>query len=173
MLSDACTTCPGDVALYRQATFQSVDLDVRLLYGDSRTGTHASGLIGRDEVGIAGFTLEDQYFAAINNTNTSVEETDSAGIFGLGFPVNRFRFSLDISTGSFILYVAPVSFGRSPFVTNVLHRGLPSMKSKIATIAIVNGSISQICPRCTHGRRDPPANYRPRPFLQFSILTRP
>lgn len=94
VLSDACTTCPGDVALYRQATFQSVDLDVRLLYGDSRTGTHASGLIGRDEVGIAGFTLEDQYFAAINNTNTSVEETDSAGIFGLGFPVNSVIWSI-------------------------------------------------------------------------------
>jgi Eukaryotic aspartyl protease len=93
VLSDACTTCSGDVALYRQATFQSVDLDVSLLYGDSRTGTHAFGLMGKDKVGIAGFMLPDQYFAAINNTNTSVEETGSAGIFGLGFPVNRFVFA--------------------------------------------------------------------------------
>jgi hypothetical protein len=89
VLSDACTMCVGDVALYRQATFRSVGLDVGLLYGDSRTGTHAFGLIGKDTVGLASFTLLDQYFGAINNTNTSVEELGSAGIFGLGFPVNR------------------------------------------------------------------------------------
>jgi len=89
VLSDACTACSKDVVLYPQATFQPVDLDASLLYGDSLTGTHAFGLIGKDTVGLAGFTLRDQYFAAINNTNTSVQETGSAGIFGLGFPVNR------------------------------------------------------------------------------------
>ena len=78
------------MALYSQATFQSVDLDVRLLYGDSQTGTHAFGLIGKDTVSLAGFMLRDQHFAAINDTNTMVEETGSAGIFGLGFPFNRF-----------------------------------------------------------------------------------
>ena len=93
MLSDGCTTCSGAVALYRQATFKSADLNVKLLYGDSLTGTHAYGLIGTDDVGIASFMLRDQYFAAINDTNTSVEETGSAGIFGLGFPTNRCWFA--------------------------------------------------------------------------------
>jgi Eukaryotic aspartyl protease len=90
VVSDACTMCSGHMGLYRQATFHSAELAVSLLYGDSRTGTHAFGLIGNDKVGITGFMFPDQYFAAINNTNTSVEETGSAGIFGLGFPLNRF-----------------------------------------------------------------------------------
>ncbi|KAG6910344.1 hypothetical protein DXG01_011413 [Tephrocybe rancida] len=88
VISDACTGCSRAVQLYPQATFQSVGLQAQLLYGDSQTGTHAYGLIGKDTVDLAGLTLKDQFFAAINNTNTSVEDTGSAGIFGLGFPVN-------------------------------------------------------------------------------------
>lgn len=89
MISDACTACPKSVPQYSQATFQSAGLEVKLLYGDSRTGTHAYGLIGKDTVNLAGLKLENQYFAAINDTNTTVAETGSAGIFGLGFPANR------------------------------------------------------------------------------------
>jgi len=90
VVSDACTdNCSASAPLYPQATFQSAGLDVRLMYGDSSTGTHAYGPIGKDTVGLAGLTLPDQYFAAINSTNTSVLETGSAGIIGLGFPVNR------------------------------------------------------------------------------------
>lgn len=40
-------------------------------------------------MGVAGLRLQDQYIAAILETNTSVLQTGSAGIFGLGFPVNR------------------------------------------------------------------------------------
>ncbi|KAF9456223.1 aspartic peptidase domain-containing protein [Collybia nuda] len=88
VISDTCTACPKSVPHYPQATFQSTGLEVKLLYGDSRTGTHAYGLIGKDTVDLAGLKLDDQYFAAINNTNTTVAETGSAGIFGLGFPAN-------------------------------------------------------------------------------------
>ncbi|KAF8066553.1 aspartic peptidase domain-containing protein [Lyophyllum atratum] len=88
VISDACASCSRAVQLYPQKTFQSVGLEARLLYGDSRTGTHAFGLIGKDTVDLAGLTLQNQFFAAINDTNTSVEDTGSAGIFGLGFPVN-------------------------------------------------------------------------------------
>ncbi|KAG5652142.1 hypothetical protein H0H81_006125 [Sphagnurus paluster] len=88
VISDACVACSRAVQLYPQATFQSVGLEARLNYGDSRTGTHAFGLIGKDTVDLAGLTMQDQFFAAINDTNTSVEDTGSAGIFGLGFPVN-------------------------------------------------------------------------------------
>ncbi|CDO76205.1 hypothetical protein BN946_scf184819.g5 [Trametes cinnabarina] len=59
---------------------------VNLLYGDSRTGTHASGVIGKDIISIAGLSVPDQYFAAILDTNTTVLQTGSAGILGLGFP---------------------------------------------------------------------------------------
>ena len=91
VISDACTgNCsPRDVPLYPQSTFQPTGLDAKLLYGDSNTGTHADGPIGTDTVGLAGLTLQGQYFAAVNNTNARVLKTGSAGIFGLGFPTNR------------------------------------------------------------------------------------
>jgi hypothetical protein len=90
VISDTCSgNCSASVPLYPQATFQSTGLGARLLYGDSSTGTHAFGLVGKDTVGLVDFMLQDQYFAAINNTNTSILETGSAGLFGLGFPTNR------------------------------------------------------------------------------------
>lgn len=93
-LSDACISgCThsgsDDVRVYPQSTFSSSGLDVEMQYGDSRTGTFARGMIGNDTVGLAGMTLQDQYFAAINTTNTSVLDVGAAGILGLGFPVNR------------------------------------------------------------------------------------
>ena len=59
------------------------------MYGDSHTGTHASGPIGKDRAGLATLSVADQYFAAISDTNTTVLETGSAGIFGIGFPPIR------------------------------------------------------------------------------------
>ncbi|KAF8962099.1 aspartic peptidase domain-containing protein [Flammula alnicola] len=89
IMSDACTRgCAGDVTLYPQSSFRYAGQDVKLLYGDSKSGTFASGIIGGDTVDLAGLALQNQYFAAINKTNTSVAEVGAAGIFGLGFPVN-------------------------------------------------------------------------------------
>ncbi|KAF9002527.1 aspartic peptidase domain-containing protein [Cyathus striatus] len=87
IISDACTSgCSGDVPVYPQSTFQSVGLPLLLQYGDSQTGTYALGLIGKDSVDLAGLKLSDQYFGAVNNTNTTITNSGSAGIFGLGFP---------------------------------------------------------------------------------------
>ncbi|TFK67789.1 acid protease [Pluteus cervinus] len=89
VLSDRCTVgCAPSIPLYPQDTFKSTGLEVQLFYGDSKTGTHAFGLIGQDTVNLAGLTLSGQFFGAINNTNTSIEATGSSGIFGLGFPIN-------------------------------------------------------------------------------------
>jgi hypothetical protein len=85
-LADCSSTA---VPLYPLTSFQPSGLDVRLEYGDSLTGTFAQGLVGMDVVGLAGLQLQDQYLAAISETNTSVTRTGSVGIFGLGFPVNR------------------------------------------------------------------------------------
>lgn len=90
VVSDACTVSScKTVVQYPQASFQSANLDAHLLYGDSTTGTFAFGEIGKDIVGVAGLSIENQFFAAINNTNTTVLETGSSGILGMGFPVNR------------------------------------------------------------------------------------
>ncbi|THH04541.1 hypothetical protein EW145_g5443 [Phellinidium pouzarii] len=93
VLTDNCSTCASSKANSEKLTYYpSGDLkaaaDAQLLYGDSRTRTYAYGIVGSDRVGVAGLILENQYFAAINDTNTSVLDTGSAGIFGFGFPVN-------------------------------------------------------------------------------------
>jgi Eukaryotic aspartyl protease len=94
-LSDACLSgCANgknsnQVRVYPQSTFKYSGLDVEMQYGDSQTGTFARGLIGNDTVELAGMILHNQSFAAINITNTSVMDVSAAGIFGLGFPVNR------------------------------------------------------------------------------------
>ncbi|KAG2138469.1 aspartic peptidase domain-containing protein [Suillus clintonianus] len=82
-------TCSSEnTALYPPNTFHDMGLDATLVYGDSQTGTYARGVIGYDAVSLAGLTLQDQYFAAINDTNTSVVQSRCSGIFGLGFPLN-------------------------------------------------------------------------------------
>ncbi|KZT39855.1 acid protease [Sistotremastrum suecicum HHB10207 ss-3] len=94
VISDACTgNCTAGVPLYPMSSFNSSGLDAQLLYGDSQTGTHAFGPIGSDTASVAGLSLPNQFFAAINNTNASVLQTGSAGIFGLGFPINSVIFS--------------------------------------------------------------------------------
>jgi hypothetical protein len=77
------------VPLYPLTSFQPSGLDVRLEYGDSLTGTFAQGLVGMDVIDLAGLRLQNQYLAAISETNTNVVQSGSAGVFGLGFPVNR------------------------------------------------------------------------------------
>ncbi|KAJ3935233.1 MAG: aspartic peptidase domain-containing protein [Lentinula lateritia] len=79
--------------------FRSTTYPISLLYGDSRTGTHASGVIGIDSAAVASLNLKSQIFAAINDTNTSVLETGCVGILGLGFPVNR-RAETDYNANS-------------------------------------------------------------------------
>ncbi|KAJ2930717.1 hypothetical protein H1R20_g6376, partial [Candolleomyces eurysporus] len=88
-MSDSCSSgCGRNVPLYPKASFQPEGIDAQLFYGDSTSGTSAFGEIGKDTVNLAGIQLTEQHFAAINRTNTSISRTGSAGIFGLGFPVN-------------------------------------------------------------------------------------
>ncbi|KAJ7599122.1 aspartic peptidase domain-containing protein [Mycena floridula] len=94
VVSDNCKTCTTDgLPVYSVSGFKPTGLDVTLLYGDSQTGTHAYGPIGTDSVHLGDLNLSDQSFAAIDDTNTSVSDTGSAGIFGLGFPINSFIWS--------------------------------------------------------------------------------
>lgn len=46
-------------------------------------------LVGMEEILIDPAIEQNQFFAAIDYTNTSVLETGAAGIFGLGFPISR------------------------------------------------------------------------------------
>ncbi|KAF9015426.1 aspartic peptidase domain-containing protein [Cyathus striatus] len=89
VVSDQCQTgsCQGsDVTRYPNTSFQPAGADVSMFYGDSTTGTHASGSVGLDTISVAGVAMTQQAFGLINDTNNDVVQFDTAGIFGLGFP---------------------------------------------------------------------------------------
>lgn len=58
-------------------------------YGDSKTGSFASGPVGKDAITIAGLAVSDQQFVAVDNTTNPTISFGTAGIFGLGFPGGR------------------------------------------------------------------------------------
>ncbi|KZV76796.1 acid protease [Peniophora sp. CONT] len=134
------------IPVYAGVSFYSAGLDAAFLYGDSRTGTAAYGPIGRDVFSLAGLPNPNQYFASVGKTNTSVERTGAAGIFGLGFPLNsviwnellsaqyprarRRSKQLDLTTKTFpdlsfisASRLAPVSGTKAP-----LRRAIPTVE---------------------------------------------
>ncbi|EPQ51101.1 acid protease [Gloeophyllum trabeum ATCC 11539] len=90
VVSSACQTGGCEKSTWPQyplSTFEDTGADVLMQYGDSTTGTSASGPVGRDTVTLAGLSIQSQPFAAVNKTDSSVVvDNDAAGIFGLGFP---------------------------------------------------------------------------------------
>lgn len=93
MKSDACTStaCQESTspAYTQSSTFQDTGADVLLQYGDSTTGTFASGPVGLETVTLAGLTLQSQPFALANDTDSTAVSSSAAGIIGLGFPSQR------------------------------------------------------------------------------------
>lgn len=55
-------------------------------YGDSTTGTVASGPIAFESATIAGVSISGQTFGAVTSTTNPTVRYGAAGIFGLGFP---------------------------------------------------------------------------------------
>lgn len=87
--SSACTasTC-GTISSpsYQLSSFNASGSSVTMNYGDSTTGTHASGPVGFDTATLAGVAIPAHPFAAVNSTTNTVIQDGAAGIFGLGFP---------------------------------------------------------------------------------------
>ncbi|KAA1478680.1 acid protease [Dentipellis sp. KUC8613] len=144
--------CNASVPLYSPTTFQPTGLNASLLYGDSLTGTHAIGPIGFDTAGIAQLSASNQYFAAVpqGGTNTSILQTGSSGIFGLGFPINSIIWN-EILSSRFptseraVLARASTNFATRHFPdlsflrnssTN-LKRGAPLRSSSLPTVSEV------------------------------------
>lgn len=63
---------------------------VDLRYGDSLTGSYARGLVVRDTVTLAGLTMENQTFAAVDDTDNYAITNGAAGVLGLGFPAQGY-----------------------------------------------------------------------------------
>jgi len=89
VISDACETalCRGsNLPRYHSSSLNASGTEVTMNYGDSTTGTYASGPIGSDVATVAGIAMLHQQFAAINSTTNPVIQYGASGIFGIGFP---------------------------------------------------------------------------------------
>ncbi|KAH9933149.1 aspartic peptidase domain-containing protein [Epithele typhae] len=121
VMSTACKTsackqskaAPYDVTKSFKASGKSVSLQ----YGDSTSGTHASGPVGYDSVTLAGLNLPDQTLAAINDTDNSAVSNGGAGILGLGFPSQSFVQAAAISAKF------PSTTGTDTFITETATYG--------------------------------------------------
>jgi len=132
--SDACTDCVTSLPLFPQETVTQAGMDVDLLYGDSLSGSHASGIIGTSAVSFAGISVPNQYFAAINNTNTNVLETGCAGIFGLGFALNSVIWN-EVFASKFTASQSPSrrALSRRPISSNYGTRFFPHLSSLVSS----------------------------------------
>ncbi|KAJ3489681.1 hypothetical protein NLJ89_g11508 [Agrocybe chaxingu] len=89
VVSDTCRrgACSGArTARYPQSSVPSGGANVNMTYGDSTTGTFASGAVGLDTATIAGVSMNQQAFGVVNDTSNFLVQFEAAGIFGLSFP---------------------------------------------------------------------------------------
>jgi len=89
VVSDACKTkvCNNaNMPRYPSASIKPAGGPVNLRYGDSLTGTHASGPVAQDVAAIAGLSMSHQVFVAVSDTNMTGVMYGANGILGLGFP---------------------------------------------------------------------------------------
>lgn len=130
VMSSQCTTkeCKKSQSQSYPATSgKTTGASVDLRYGDSTTGTHASGPIMQDTVAVAGLSMASQVFAAANNTDSSAVQNGGAGIFGLGFPAQSFvqaavvnqMFNTPTTTDNFVNNI--ISYG--PLVSRLAMSG--------------------------------------------------
>ncbi|KAH9159493.1 aspartic peptidase domain-containing protein [Lactarius sanguifluus] len=130
VVSSACTTsvCEStNMPPYPSANIKPAGGSVNLLYGDSSTGTHASGPVAQDTATVAGLAIPQQPFAAISDTNNTSVMQGANGIFGLGFPsgsqvqtaIINAKFNNPPTTDDFVLGTA----SDGPFLSRLAMSG--------------------------------------------------
>ncbi|KAJ7074528.1 aspartic peptidase domain-containing protein [Mycena amicta] len=140
--STECSACDPSLPLFPndQASFSAVSVDLQ--YGDSRTGTHAAGLVASASTFAFGgpktSSLSSQVFVSVNDTDSTVLRTQSVGILPLGFPLTGvvWRKLLD-ATSSGSSLTAEMAFGAwasagHPLTRMVLSGALDSPMSVVA-----------------------------------------
>ena len=106
VVSDHCTdkACENaQVDRYPNASLHSTGVDIDLYYGDSTTGSYASGVVGVDTVSLAGVTMLEQPFALVNDTDNHIIGYNAAGILGLSFPSARYVLCHVFSRSRFLI----------------------------------------------------------------------
>ncbi|KAH9936202.1 aspartic peptidase domain-containing protein [Fomitopsis serialis] len=131
IMSDTCQTpvCQKSTAhAYPTESMQLTGATVNLTYGDSTTGTFASGPIVMDEVTLAGLSMPMQPLAAISNTNNMAVLNGGAGIVGLGFPsqssiqsqVVNAKFGRSVTANEFVSHMSSLG----PLVSRMVADGM-------------------------------------------------
>ena len=144
VMSTDCTTkeCKRSTATPYDTskTFKPSGGSVNLQYGDSTSGTHASGPVGYDSVTLAALSLPDQTLAAINNTDNSAVANGGAGILGLGFPSQRCVYTsagMSYSRSSHL----PCSFVQASAINAKVRRSYSRARFPILTLWSVRGPV--------------------------------
>ncbi|KAJ7693443.1 aspartic peptidase domain-containing protein [Mycena rosella] len=125
------------------AGLNTTGAQVTMRYGDSTTGTFASGPIAVDTVSIAGVAIDNQMFAAISDTTNSVVEFGAAGIFGLGFPSGSqiqgaavtHQFGSTTATDHFVAS----SYADGPLISRIAQSG--ALEMPMFTISLQRSTI--------------------------------
>ncbi|KAJ7162014.1 aspartic peptidase domain-containing protein [Mycena filopes] len=126
----ACANARG-MARLPAASLKTTGGNVTMRYGDSTTGTYASGPLAMATASIAGVAIDNQLFAAIDDTTNTVVQFGAAGIFGLGFPsesqiqaaavINQFG-----KTGTTDHFIA-ASYATGPLISRIAQSGALQM----------------------------------------------
>ncbi|KAJ6494942.1 aspartic peptidase domain-containing protein [Mycena vulgaris] len=124
-------------------SLQTTGANVTMRYGDSTTGTFASGPIAVDTVSIAGVAIQNQLFAAIDDTTNSVVQFGAAGIFGLGFPtgsqIQGAAVTNQFGTTSTTDHFVASSYSDGPLISRIAQSG--SLDMPMFTISLQRSTI--------------------------------
>lgn len=85
--SNTCATCSG--SLFDTAKSSTLTLSNQIYNGSFLDGTAETGPMAMDVVSVAGLSVPNQTFFAINNVSTSTTN-DISGVMGLGFSANAY-----------------------------------------------------------------------------------
>ncbi|KAJ7451803.1 aspartic peptidase domain-containing protein [Mycena galericulata] len=142
-VADACAKASQGAVRVPTQGLKNTGADVTMRYGDSTTGSFASGPIAMATVGIAGVAINNQLFGAINDTTNTVVEFGAAGIFGLGFPsesqiqgaqVTK-QFGVTTATDHFVAS----SYADGPLISRIAQSG--ALEEPMFTISLQSTTI--------------------------------
>ncbi|KAJ7879107.1 aspartic peptidase domain-containing protein [Mycena leptocephala] len=141
-VANMCAKSKGTTRLPAQS-LTLTGANVTMRYGDSQTGTFASGPIAMETVSIAGVAIDNQLFAAIDDTTNSVVQFGAAGIFGLGFPTESqiqgqavlHQFGQTATTDHFVAS----SYAAGPLISRIAQSG--ALQMPMFTISLQRSTI--------------------------------
>ncbi|KAK7044361.1 peptidase A1 domain-containing protein [Favolaschia claudopus] len=124
-------------------TLKKSGASVVMRYGDSKTGTYASGPVAADTISVAGVAIDDQLFAAIDETTNPVVEYGVAGILGLGFPaesqIQYAAVKAEFGKEADVEHFVASSFSDGPLISRIAQSG--ALQNPMFSVALQRSTI--------------------------------